>query len=97
MPAGYTVTSKKENPLARLREPENPAFWAQVLSNGYQVTYLDPVKVSQLLFWQQIPLPYADVHSVPDMADMKFEFFGKNFGEYLPGKNKGQFTCIDST
>jgi hypothetical protein len=27
---------------------------------------------------------------------MKFEFFGKDFGEYLPGPNKGTFVCVDS-
>jgi hypothetical protein len=28
---------------------------------------------------------------------MKFEFFGKNFGEYFPGPNRGRYICVDST
>lgn len=28
---------------------------------------------------------------------MKFEFFGRDFGEYFYGRNKGRFVCVDST
>ena len=54
------------------------------------------VKIGTKMFAPVTPLPANDAHACPDAADMKFEFFGRDLGEYLPGDNQGRFVCVDS-